>query len=212
MRSMSNFSCGRGIISGLAFLLLLAASSYADPITYTYTYTGMDFTSVSNFAGTGVPEFTTSDYVSASVTLDVAIASEGSLTNYSAHVLSYSVSAGSLTLTSANPGSPVVEFETASGAISDWAFDVSCSLSSGCTPPAGAKSAEIETDRMPGPFEDFADVYVPGVPMDVYNIGQNFSDAGSWSGPVESGGSVPEPATIALVIAAFPLLWRKKRC
>jgi hypothetical protein len=167
-------------IIALACLFLSATGARAD--TFTYTYTGNDFTT---FSG----PYTGSDKVTGTVVLSAPLpANLPPTTDETALLVSYSFSDGVQTLTNLNSAADVFSFETsATGAIDSW-FILFFS-----TPSA----TQINTSKAPS-FNTF-DFGGPN-PL-VTPFGENFGSAGVWSGPVE--GTVPEPGTLSMMFSGL---------
>jgi PEP-CTERM motif len=168
-------------IIALACLFLSASGARAD--TFTYTYTGNDFTTVTG-------PYTTSDKVTGIFVLSEPIPpSLLNLTDESALVLSYSISDGVQKFSGPPPSLSAFTFETAPGGeITEWL------IGTGTDPlnPGGAifsENAEIhgtfDVGRMVGP-----------------PFTSGFTDLpGSWAGPVEN--TVPEPGTVSMMFSGL---------
>jgi hypothetical protein len=151
--------------------------------TYTYTYTGLDFTNVDG-------SYTTSDFVSASFTLSAPLTdSFGSGEGSSVAPLSWSFSDGfqSVNSTESVFGTTFKVATNASGQIVGW--DI----------VADIDSSQFIQSFYDGASEDsnFAYDYFAGG-GDGSSSGPNGTPPGSWSGP---GGSTvtPEPSSLLLL-------------
>jgi hypothetical protein len=168
----------------LACLFLSATGAWAD--TFTYTYTGNDFTTV-----TGA--YTMSDSVMGTIVLSAPLPSNLALTDESALLVSYSFSDGVQTLTNLDSFPFEFLFETsASGAITSWAVGIV----NPCL-PVNCNSPEIVTTSITSPPTSFDMVNT----LNVLSAGSNSGDPGAWSGPVES--AVPEPGALSLMLSGL---------
>jgi hypothetical protein len=156
----------------LAFLLLSATGAWAD--TFTYTYTGNDFTLVQG-------PYTTSDSVMGTIVLSAPLpANLSSFTDETALLISYSFSDGVQTLTNLNSHAADFAFQTSPlGAITLWDIEFRT------VPPTN----EIESAKT-----------APGVAHDLGAAGlgaagQNEGDPGVWS--------VPEPGTLSMLFSGL---------
>lgn len=158
----------------LTTFLLSAGAVYADT---SYIYTGMDFTNVSG-------PYTVSDFISFTMTLAAPLGDD--LVNSPVTPLSFTFSDG-------NPADDLSTasitffhvYTNASGAITQWEFDLN--LSDGST-------VDSRTAAFDGTFDEV---------LGVSGRASNSLDPGSWS--------VPEPSSVGLMILGSVLLIGTKK-
>jgi hypothetical protein len=167
--------------------LLLALPVIADPVTYTYT--GQDFTNLATY-GSG---YSTSDFVSVSLTLASPLGPDVNETIESDDILSWTVSDQVVTYSSALGNYLAdAQFATnAEGVPIEW--DVVASSSEA----EDDDGQFVETEGYPPPYTGSSQDASEG---DVGTTGfaYNEGDPGSWS--EGTGPTTPEPGTLALLL------------
>lgn len=191
----------------------------AGPITYTYTGANFDPSTFRN-DGTGssgdLITFNSSNYVTASVTLDAALPDTSALTNYSSHVLSWSMTVvGAFGKSSANGDSlNDLYFGTTGGNISAWnvfsddgapvhgepsswqVARIQVSSSTAVTSSQLCNNCVVYDGGLDGSFA-----------QETINNGGSLSP-GNWSSPAST---VPEPASLATMLGGMTILALLKR-
>jgi hypothetical protein len=156
----------------LAALLLSVAGARAD--TYTYTYTGNDFTDV-------MSPYTTSERVTGTITLTKPLSDNLPLTRLPQY--SYSFTDGVQTLTQFNSSSFIDVVTNGTGQISKWNVGINV--------PGQGEFAIFTYDQGPCCLLDYGD--------DRGIFSTSYNDPGVWSGP--AGISTPEPDTLSLSLS-----------
>jgi hypothetical protein len=175
--------------------VMIAASLACKADTYTYTYTGNNFTGVGNDPGYGSP-YTVADSVNVTFTLasPLLLADSAEIVN----PLSFSFSDGVQTITNLTPGTTSLSFglETNGiGSIIGWSIFVEIGT-----------NAQITTQNILDNPNATLDLGLNGgqvpEPSNIYHAseGYNFSDPGTWT--VADNVIVaptPEPSSLALL-------------
>jgi hypothetical protein len=199
------------VLCGVAALVLIAAAVPLEAGTIQYTYTGDTFTTVQ-----GAPAlFTTSDFITATVTLDGSV-TDGTVT--SNDWLSWSVSSAGITVTSSSivdslpaqiesvasfwGAGPTQAFITLSGgAVTDWSM-FTVAESSGDYYYLLSYSDGTNALDLAGGVNWGSDPTVPA---------GEATTAGSWSMSSEGGSVVPEPLTLGTMSCGALLLELARR-
>ena len=167
--------------------------------TYTYTYTGNAFTSVSNAPDElsyGIVPYTTSDRITGSITFSAPLGDNYS-GNPSATILSYTFTDGVGPANVVGPGPHLLGASTfatdSSGNIVSWNFSAIDFLS------GGTVTKGIQTENEPGNVLDSGNIdLVSGI----VGEGSGTSDPGVW---VETITPAPEPS-VSLLFVSFGAL------
>jgi hypothetical protein len=145
----------------------------------TYTYLGNPFTQIPNGSS-----YTTSDFVSGSITLSSPLPSDSSLTSYLLDVTALNFTDGVQTINTLN-SNDIVEFATSGGAITSWTIAIFTSVT----------GDQINTQYSnPQGMDNYdqGSVATGNYGLVTYNPGQ-------WS-------PTPEPSSIGLMFAAAAML------
>jgi hypothetical protein len=210
----------RSIVVRSAILLLCGLGLQAGPVTYTYS--GATFDSYIQNGGTGsngdLVLISNQNDVIGSVTLNAALQNTSAQTDYTGHVISWSLTVeGAFTKSSASGNSlQNLSFGTTNGVITSW--DVFSDDGS----PVGGQPADWQVARIvTSSTSTFAgshlctgcNVYDGGLDgsfaQQIVNRGGSASSAGSWSGATAA--AAPEPATLPMLLGGFALLAAKFR-
>jgi len=177
MRKSLRFTSVRITIIALACLFLSVTGTRAD--TFTYTYTGNNFTSV-------ISPYTTSERLTGTFELSAALPANLDFANESSLVTSFTMSDGVQTLTSPGAFVEFFRFSTDSaGTITLW--DVEVANSSGTAPSMETLNFGFASSDQ-GSLTNF----VSGI---------NNGAAGIWT--VSSTTPVPEPGTLGMVFSSL---------
>jgi len=160
----------------------------------TYTYTGKDFTSA--FGG----PYSTSDFISASVTFTSSLPDNLDLTNESSSIISWSITDQNVVFDSADDTLNTAEFGTnANGVIDEWYFATENSAQD-----------QLATVNENGSVDDVSFMDVTGQ-FDGNNVysqgGIIINDPGNWAL------STPEPSTVVMALlggATLLIRWREQ--
>jgi hypothetical protein len=204
---MQSRNLGHWLVLGLA-VVALSVRGHAD--SFTYTYTGLEFgdSDLTNNVS-DLYQFLATDSVTATVTLDAAIPSS-SFTDYldtpgfTQELLSWSITAGGVTFSSDDPnaGLQSLFFGVTGTEITSW--DMSA-VGVPASAPADLSYMVISTENTDEGTLD--DGYLESK-EDAYNVGGIFNSPGTWSESESS--SVPEPATITMLIGGLAFLGKKR--
>jgi hypothetical protein len=185
--------------------------------SYTYTYTGQDFDSnLSNLVG-DLYQFLPTDSVTATITLAAPIPwgapTEIDYVNntpdpdpYSADLLSWSMSAGGLTLSSSDPNATLGQLVFDGDPFTIWDM-VAYGLPASAPPDLDV--SYIVTMGNPDSSIDYGDL-ISNDSSFRSNEGISYEDPGSWALTSSETSSVPEPATVTMLIAGLAFLGKKR--
>ena len=210
------------MVLGSVILLSSGTGLQAGPITYTYSGVNFDSSTFRN-DGTGssgdLKTFSTSDYLTASFTLDAALPGTSADTNYAGHVVSWSLNiVGAYSMSSASGNTLInVFFGTTGGQITSWNINTDDGF------PVPGKPADWQVSRIRTTSSTantntevctgcaFYDGGLDGsFAQQVFNHGGSLSP-GQWTSPASTA---PEPASLATMfggVAILALLERKRR-
>lgn len=188
-------------IAGAVVLQLAILTGAAQ--TYTYTYTGNDFTSVSNAPNElsyGIVPYTTSDRISGSITFSAPLGANYS-GNPSATILSYTFTDGVGPANVVGPGPHLLGVSTfatdSSGDIVSWDFSAIDFLS------GGTVTKGIQTENEPGNVFDSGNI---DQESGIVGEGSVTGDPGVWVVTI-----VPEPSASLLFFSFGALVLAFKR-
>lgn len=173
-------------IIALACLLLPAKGARADD--YTYTYTGMDYTSVNG-------PFLTSESVTGTIVLSHALTPDLPLTDESPYLVSYSLSDGVQTFTNLNIVNVVSDLSFATdslGEITAWELGI------GYTDTQSGQFG-VFTDNVTGTNGSVEDLGLFSTPSYADYRGVNSGDPGTWAIPA----ATPEPGTLSMFFSGL---------
>jgi hypothetical protein len=194
----------------LAAVAIFIPGAYAG--SYIYSYTGNPFgdSGLTNNAG-DIYQFQAADSVTATVTLDAAIPTDSyadyaSDPGFTPDLLAWSITAGGVTLSSDNPNANLVllNFTTTGDMITFWQV---YAYGTPLSPPADLVSASINTFNGGESISDEGFLQSSG---ESNNNGEIDLNPGTWSLSSSDLPTVPEPATISMVIGGLAFLGKKR--
>ncbi len=193
-----------------AIAFFAVANGMTAATLYTYTYTGPNFT-VFNNTSTEVPPITSGN-VDISLTLDVPIASNGLLTDYTSDITTWMVSDGQVTLDPANASIDAF-FGTTAGAITDW------TITATANGLGGDDYYQIDSETNTGILNSSLPPFYSDIALNVDTSGgynaSSHSGTGFNQGEISVTGlnpspfvsSAPEPSTeVMIFLGALPFL------
>ncbi len=191
----------RNLLLGLLLPVLSVRALDAD--TFTYTYSGPEFNTIYN-SDSDEPEYSSSDSVTATITLDtpiISVLSGGGFGQYSLDVVSYTFTDGVQTMTEDN-SDPRFLFLTTDGQISDWEVDVQSSNGL-----LTISTYNLTTNVTDAPYyeDEGQDYYAGGALVNEGYITSPGQDPGQWVLTSETL-STPEPSTLTLLLGPTLIL------
>jgi len=193
-----------------ALTFFAVANSLTASTLYTYTYNGPSFTVFDN-TSTEVPPITSGN-VDITLTLNVPIASNGILTDYTSDITTWMISDGQVTLDPAN-SSIDAYFGTTAGAITDW------SITATSYGLGGDDYYQIDSETNTGILFPSQSPFYSDIALNVDTSGgynaSSHSGTGFTQGEVSVMGSnpspftssAPEPSTeVMIFLGALPFL------
>jgi hypothetical protein len=200
------------LLCGVAALVFTVAGVPLEAATTEYTYTGNTFTTVG-----GTPEFfTTSDFITATITLDGSV-TDGTVT--SNNWLSWSVSSAGLTVTSSSiiDGFPA-QIESVASLWGSGPTQAYITLSGGAVTDWNIYTVAQSSGDLYVLLSDWDGTSAQDIAGEL-NWGSNptlpygeVATAGSWSLASEPGSVVPEPFTLGTMsCGAFLLALARRR-
>jgi hypothetical protein len=188
-----------------AFLTGLLAAGTASASDWLYTYTGNDFTNVTSICCGQDTPFTTSDFIKFQFTSPYLLGPNWNDTGFSEPIISWSLSLGALSYSSAGGATNVlysINFSTnAMSQITGYQFTTQTDVVAPDLLPFeyGPQPyvEEVFSADLPGIFCCEDAIYIPRIFMDS-DYAYNANNPGTWA-----IASIPEPSTWAMLLSGF---------